>query len=145
MTLETLNKDIRLEHVGFGQYDIIFSGETLEGSDSLGKDLEFAEGLESLEMGIIHAILTGYKELAKNDNPTYTNYGNNAYSQLKANQNDFTEYKIKEYTRISLENIRRIQYIENLEIEAENGIYIITYVVRTITDEILANTITIGG
>lgn len=55
------------------------------------------------------AILTGYNEIGdKYENSTYSKFGNPAYELLKTNKSELVKFKIEEYIKKVLKNIRRV-------------------------------------
>lgn len=106
-TYDSLNKDLKLEYKGFGQYDL-----KIEDGDFVR-----VNGLESLSTGITIAVMMGFGELF--DNPTYQNSGNKAWLLVAANKTPLTIVQIKEYTKSTLEAIRRVRSIDTLTVSED--------------------------
>lgn len=110
--MSTLNRDCELIKLKNGSWDINFDKG----------DMVIVKGKESLHNACIIALLIAYNELK--NNPTYTDKGNKAYSVLKENKTTMTVYKIQEYFKEVLEDIRRIKTVEYLEvIDSEKSHY----------------------
>lgn len=109
LTFDTLNKDLQLEYKGFGKYD-----RKIENSDFVR-----VEGLESLSAGITVAVMTGFGELC--NNPTYATFGNKAWFLVAANKTPLTITEIREYTKNTIENIRRVKSIDTLSVTEDKN------------------------
>lgn len=102
MINEKLNKDIDLNHTGYGFWDV-----------SLDDDgFVFIDDVSSLENGIIITILTRYKELM--ELPTYEDYGCRVHEMIKTRQTKLNEFKIRNYIQESVEAMNRIQSVEEV-------------------------------
>ena len=130
---ETQNKDYQLIHKPNHTWDINY----------LAGDIVETNGLDSLKNAIIFKIMTGYQELYRTGNPTYKDYGNKAWSQIKANRTENTRYKIEQYILEALKEIRRIRTVDELTVTEDtyNEGYIVEYTVTALNDEQVTDTI----
>ena len=96
------NKDINLNDVGYGSWDIQLKD----------KDLDVVVGLDSVENGIIIAILTQYNELKKL--PSYSDFGCRAYNLVKLPTTKLNKAKLKNYIKESVENMNRISSVDRI-------------------------------
>ena len=96
-----LNQDVVLKHTGYGFWDIC-----------LDKDgLVFVDDVRSLENEVIISILTRFNEL---NIPTYEGFGCRAHELIKAKNTKLNKFKIKKYIQESIENMNRIQSVEDV-------------------------------
>lgn len=124
---KTQNKDHQLIHKPNHTWDINY----------LAGDIVETTGLDSLRNAIIFKIMTGYQELYRTGNPTYKDYGNKAWSQIKANRTENTRYKIEQYILEALKEIRRIKTVDELKVIEDKDCdgYILYYTVTALNDE----------
>lgn len=126
MSLTTLNKDIKLVKNQYDTYDYSF----------IKNDLEAVDGLESYRTGIMIAILTGYQELNKTGNPTYTDFGNKSYTTLKRNQSRDVEFELESYITETVGKMRRTKSVNSVTVVSnENNGYNVTVNATSITDD----------
>lgn len=104
-TFDTLNKDLQLEYKGFGKYD----------RKMVGGDFVRVKNLDSLSSGITVAVMTAFGELC--NNPTYANFGNRAWELVSANKTLLALTEIREFTKNTLESMRRIKSVDYLTVE----------------------------
>ena len=126
----TLNKDIALFKRYNGQWDLMFDKG----------DLVSATELHSLQTGIIIACLTSWNYLARYGNPTYAEFGNEAYTLLKANKGVNTRYKIEQFFIDCLNRMRRVYLVEDLTVnDVPNNpyMYYVTFSVISINNELV--------
>jgi hypothetical protein len=97
------NNDIQIQPTDNGQYDRKIHL----------KDLESIKGLEVLKNKIIISLMTRKNELKHN--PTYNNFGCTAYKHLKSNNIELSRIAIKEAIKKSLEEIKEVKYVENIQ------------------------------
>ena len=97
------NKDIRIQATENGQYDRKLHLQ----------DLENIKSLDVLKNKIIISLMTRKDELKHN--PTYKGFGCTAYTHLKSNNIELSRIAIKEAIKRSLEQIKEIQYVENVQ------------------------------
>jgi hypothetical protein len=108
---KTLNQDIQLKKQENGKYDL-----SMENDDYLT-----VSGLESLYNACIIACLTGYNEIGSRfNNETYTDFGNHAFELLKENKSQLLIYKLEEYFKKVLSNIRRVRTVNEVIISQED-------------------------
>jgi len=127
-TYITLNKDINLIHLGKGRYD----------RDWSDGDFVPVEGIDSLHNGIRIKIMTIWGELI--NSPTYKQWGNEAWRYLKANNISINRMAIKEYFKQALNEMRRIESVDDIKVEQDTidpNTLIVTYVVTSISDQLL--------
>lgn len=130
---KTLNEDVELIPVDKGEfYDINF-----ENGDYVN-----VTGKDSLRNAIIIAILTRFTEL--NKIPLYQNFGCRVHELIKDNKSDMVEYEMKLFIQETLENMRRIQEVNELELtnSSKEG-YKVYFKVTSINDEIVSGSVTI--
>jgi len=133
MTLTTLNKDIQLVTDNHGKYDFQF----------VKNDLKVADGLESYRNAVIIAILTGYQELNKTNNPTYADFGDKAYQTIKRNKSKDVIFELESYITEVVTNMRRTNSVEEVQItDSEEGYNILVKAI-SITDEQVVVTTTL--
>lgn len=131
----TLNRDCELIKLKNGLWDINFDKG----------DHVIVKGEKSLFNACIIALLTAYNELK--NNPTYYEKFNKAYWVLKENKTDMTMYKIHEYFKEVLEDIRRIKSIDRLEVtdsETNNYAYDVFFRITSHNDETVQGSVAIG-
>lgn len=104
MKNELLNKDIDLNHAGYGFWDV-----------SLDKDgFKLVDDVASLENGFIISILTRFKELQ--ELPTYKDYGCRVHEMIKTRKTKLNEFKIKNYIQDSIEAMNRVASVEDVQL-----------------------------
>lgn len=134
-TLNTLHKDLKLENkVGF-IYDRMWAYG----------DWVVVNELESANAGILVKMMTVFNEMYGNE--TYGNFGNKTWFVLKDLETELTRTQIKEYTKIALQEMRRIKEIISLNVVPRPGdsyVVDVNWVVRTITDDDIVGGMTIG-
>jgi hypothetical protein len=133
-TFGVLDKDIKYEHLGHGFYDRkVESG-----------DFKNVEGLESLSTACLLTIMTAFQEMSKN--PTYKNFGCNAWSKIKKNRTRLTLMEIKNDVEKALESISRVKTVNNVEVlELQSKELKVNYSVTGINDQILTGGVYLGG
>ena len=94
--------DVVLKHTGYGFWDICLDEE----------GFVFVDDVRALENGVIISILTRFNEL---NIPTYHDYGCRAHELIKAKNSKLNRFKIKKYIQESIENMDRIQSVEEIE------------------------------
>ena len=102
----TLNKDINLVEKDCGYWDYEME---------LG-DLKIVENKESLRNGLIIACLTSWNYLNRKGNPTYKEFGNKSYRELKKKKSSMVEYTIKQYFLEVLNRMRRSHRVVDLQV-----------------------------
>lgn len=131
--MKTLNKDMKLIQKPNLKYDI----------DFIKEDLHTVTDTESVHNAIILSVLTGYQELKRTNNPTYSNFGDRAYECLKRNKNKNTKYLIIKYLETCILRIRRIKQINEINLAEYNEGYKVHYSITTITDNTLTGDVTL--
>lgn len=131
--MKTLNKDMKLIQKPNLKYDI----------DFIKEDLHTVTDIESVHNAIILSVLTGYQELKKTNNPTYSDFGDKAYECLKMNKNKNTKYLLQKYLETCILNIRRIKQINKMTLKESNEGYKVHYNITTITDEQITGDVTL--
>lgn len=125
---KTLNEDIKLVPDEYGVYDILFEDTPYD------TDLVNVTGGESLVNGCIIAIMTRYKELESNK--TYNDFGCRVHELIKANRNSLTKYKVELFITDTLERIRRIKSVDEVNVmESNTHNYSVYFIVTTYDDE----------
>lgn len=104
MINEKLNRDIDLNHAGYGFWDVCLDDD----------GFIFIDDVASLENGIIISILTRFRELQ--ELPTYEDYGCRVHEMVKTRQTKLNEFKIKNYIQESVEAMNRIASVEDVEL-----------------------------
>lgn len=125
---KTLNEDIKLVSDEYGVYDIEFHETPVD------NDFVNVTGYDSLVNGCIIAIMTRYKELQSN--PTYEDFGCRVHELIKANRNSLTKYKIELFITDTLEKIRRIKTVEEVNVmESDTHDYFVYFIITSYDDE----------
>lgn len=127
-TYIVLNKDINLKYMGYGMYD----------RELVNNDFNLVENVDSLHNGIRIKLMMIWGEM--NNNPTYKSCGNRAYGKLKANNIELTRVAINEYFKIALNEMKRILSVDDIKVNREqndSNRLVVTYIVTTITDQVL--------
>ena len=125
---KTLNEDIKLVSDEYGVYDICFE-ETVNDNDFVN-----LTGPESLLNGCIIAIMTRYQEL--NTNKTYNDFGCRVHELIKSNRNNLTQYKVELFITDTLEKIRRIKSVDEVNVmESDTHNYFVYFIITTHDDE----------
>ena len=127
---KTLNEDVQLKPDNFNRWDL-----PMENGDYVN-----LTGNQSLHNAICIAIMTRYGELK--DNPLYDEFGCHLHELIKANKSPMVEYEIELFTVEVLENMRRIQEVNWIEItDSQDHNYTITFNVTSINDEIVEGSV----
>ena len=126
----TLNKDIGLieRDCGYWDYDFQYG------------DIVHTKNKESLRTGLIIACLTSWNYLNRQENPTYAEFGNKAYWELKKKKSNMVEYTIKQYFLEVLNRIRRVNRVIDLQVldtKNDPNAYDVVFIVEAINDEIV--------
>lgn len=99
-------------------------------------------GKDSLYNAIVIAIMTRFKELA--DIPLYEDFGCRVHELLKALKSDMVLYDVELYITEVLENMRRIQEINELIVtDSDAHTYHVYFNVTSINDEIVTGEVDI--
>ena len=133
----TLNKDIALFKRQNGAWDLLFDKG----------DLVSATELHSLQIGIIIACLTSWNYLARYGNPTYVEFGNEAYALLKKNKGINTRYKIEQFFKDCLNRMRRVYRVEYISVnEVYNNPYMyhVFFSVTSISNQLVDGEFIVG-
>jgi hypothetical protein len=128
-TYKTLGKDINLKHLGLGRYD----------REIVNGDFVTVENVEALHNGIRIKLMTIWGEMQTS--PLYNQFGNRAWGYLKANNTAVTRTAIKEHFRTALQEMRRILSVDDIQISEDQfdpNKLNVTYMVTTITDQVLS-------
>lgn len=130
---KTLNMDVGLQVTGekSQHYDILVSDD----------DFVNVTGKESLRNAIVIAIMTRFEELE--DIPLYEGFGCRAHELVKARKTEMIRYKIELFITSVLENMRRIESVDSVELVDVDDKYKIKYQVTSISDEIVAGSVII--
>ena len=120
---KTLNEDVHLVSDEYGKYDL----------DMFNGDYVNIIGVNSLRNACIIAILTRYGELK--DNPTYELFGCRVHELIKDNQTKMTQYKIETFIVETLNKMRRIKTVDDINILKKPGYYDVRFQVTSINDE----------
>lgn len=129
---KTLNEDAELIPVGKGEhYDVNFKNG----------DYVNLTGKNSLSNAIVIAILTRFTELSGIE--IYENFGCRVHELIKANQEEMVEYEIELFIRETLEQMRRIQEINELRLTKIPEGYKVYFNVTSINDEIISGSLKI--
>lgn len=127
---KTLNEDVQLKPDNFNRWDL-----QMENGDYVN-----LTGNQSLHNAICIAIMTRYGELK--DNPLYDEFGCHLHELIKANKSPMVEYEIELFTVEVLENMRRIQEVNWIEVtDSPDHNYTITFNVTSINDEIVEGSV----
>lgn len=102
-TFKVLNKDFRLVMNEHGKYDRV----------QIHDDLEVVEGLESLRVGCIFALLLIPGELRNNH--IYKDEGCMVWSMVKANMTRLNIFKAETYAENTLEGMSRVYEVISIE------------------------------
>lgn len=106
--LSALGYDIEIQsspegHIhDFNHWDLIMENH----------DYTITSGEDTLFNACVIAVLTGYNEIGdRYENETYSEFGDPAYELLKTNKSELVKFKIEEYIKKVLKNIRRVMEI----------------------------------
>lgn len=135
MSFKTLNKDIKLFKTRPGRYDRMIEGQ----------DFKKVDGVDSLRAAVVFQIMLISGELS--NNPTYKGKGNKTWFVLKDNNNALNRFKAKEYTKEALESMRRIDYVDYVDVEVTPGnpnSLTISFGARSIDDTYFTGDVTVG-
>ena len=128
---KTLNEDVKLTSNQYGEYDISMKNG----------DYENITGLKSLENACKIAILTRFDEIKTE---TYSEFGCHAHQIIKDNQTPLSSYKLELYTTEVLENMRRVESVDSVNITDNNDSnYNIDFTITSINDEKISGSVTI--
>ena len=123
--MKTLNEDVQLTSNEYGEWDI-----RVENGDYVN-----VTGMHSLLNACIIAIMTLYNELSTN--PTYNGFGCRVHELVKDNTTTMTEYKMETFIRETLEQMRRVHLINNVNVEkTESNKFKVYFTITSINDEI---------
>lgn len=113
-----IENDFRLKLTKNNHYDIEM------------KDYDFVNvtDLEAVRNGVITSILTHYNELS-DYLPNYEDFGSHLQELIKDNKTRLTPLIIKEYIRESLDSMKNIITIENIDIEDQTYDYKVKLVI----------------
>lgn len=132
--LKTLNEDVQLQPVSptAHHWDI-----QMENGDYVN-----VTGIESLRNAICIAIMTRLNEL--DFIPLYDGFGCRVHELVKANKSEMVRYKVEIFIVEVLENMRRIQEVNSVEVtDSDSQSYDITFNVTSVSDEIVTGSVTI--
>lgn len=129
---KTLNEDVELKPNQWNQWDI-----TMENGD-----YKNITGKDSLRNAICITIMTRYQELQ--DNPMYSDFGCRIHELIKANKTAMTLYEMELFVVDVLENMRRVQEVNWVEIQEEEvSKYQISFSVYCLRDDIIEGEVVI--
>lgn len=129
---KTLNEDVRLKSDEYvGKWDL----------DMCNGDYVNVTGKKSLSNAIVIAIMTRFNEL--HDIPLYENFGCRIHDLIKDNQSEMVEYEMGLFITDVLENMRRIQEINELEVTPNSEGYKIYFKVTDINDELVSGSVVV--
>ena len=127
---KTLNEDIKLEPDDYNRWDMQFENG----------DIINLTGHESLKNAICIAIMTRYQELKHNT--LYTEFGCRIHELIKANKSNMVLYKIELFITDVLEQMRRVQKVNWINIEDDyEYTYRVYFSVTSINDEIVEGSV----
>lgn len=133
----TLNHDINLIERENGYWDYEFQyGDIVQSKNN-----------QSLRNGLIIACLTSWNYLNRQGNPTYSEFGNKAYWELKKKKSTMVEYTIKQYFIEVLNRIRRVNRIIDIRVldhSTDPNAYNVAFTVEAINNEIINASFNIG-
>ena len=126
---KTLNEDIELKPDEFNEWDMVFENG----------DIHNLTGHDSLKNAICIEIMTRYKELKHNQ--LYTDFGCRVHELIKANKSQMVEYKLGLFIEETLNDMRRIQRVNWINITNNPGQnfykYQVDFNVTSINDRIV--------
>lgn len=129
---KTLNEDVQLKPDEYNRWDLQFEN----------KDYVNVTGKDSLHNAICIAIMTRYEELQ--NTPLYAGFGCRIHELIKANKSSMVSYKIELFVTEVLENMRRVQEINFVEVtDDENAKYKVTFSVTSINDDLVEGSVSI--
>ncbi|MDO5818713.1 MAG: DUF2634 domain-containing protein [Methanobrevibacter sp.] len=127
---KTLNEDVQLKPDEHNRWDLQMEN----------RDYVNVTGNQSLHNAICIAIMTRYGELK--ENPLYDEFGCHLHELIKANKSSMVEYEIELFVAEVLENMRRIQEVNWIEVtDSEDSKYKITFNVTSISDEMVEGSV----
>lgn len=129
---KTLNEDAELSHKNKSEYYDV----KIENGDYVN-----VTGKKSLSNAIVIAIMTRFNEL--HDIPLYENFGCRIHDLIKDNQSEMVEYEMGLFITDVLENMRRIQEINELEVTPNSEGYKIYFKVTDINDEMVSGSVVV--
>ncbi len=99
-----------------------------------------SEGKQSLRNALIIACLTSWNYMNRQGNPTYSEFGNKAYRELKKKKSAMVEYTIKQYFLEVLNRMRRVHRVVDLQVvnhPTDPNAYNVLFTVEATNDEIV--------
>lgn len=129
---KTLNEDVQLISNNYGKYDLNFQNE----------DYVNVTGKNSLFNAIVIAIMTRFDELK--DIPHYEGFGCRVHELIKSLKSDMVEYEMEVFIMDVLENMRRINEVNELTItDCGEQKYKVYFNVTSINDEMVSGEVDI--
>lgn len=129
---KTLNEDVQLISNRYGKYDLNFQNG----------DYVNVTGKNSLFNAIVIAIMTRFDELG--DIPHYEGFGCKVHELIKARKSEMVEYEMEVSLTEVLENMRRINEVNELIItDCGNQKYKVYFNVTSINDEMVSGEVEI--
>ncbi|MBO6275792.1 MAG: hypothetical protein J6M91_09735 [Methanobrevibacter sp.] len=129
---KTLNEDVKLIPNRYGKYDLAMENE----------DYVNVTGNDSLYNAIVIAIMTRFNELG--DISVYEDFGCRVHEVIKSLKSDSVLYDVELYITEVLENMRRIQEINELIVtDSDVNNYHVYFNVTSINDEIVTGEVDI--
>ena len=130
--LRTLNEDAQLTSNEYGEWDL-----KMQDGDYVN-----VTGLESLGNACVIAIMTRYTELSSN--PLYEEFGCRVHELVKDNMNTMTTYKMEMFITETLQNMRRVKTINNIQVKkTEANKFQVYFNITSINDEIVSGGLTL--
>lgn len=130
--LRTLNEDAQLTSNEYGEWDL-----KMQDGDYVN-----VTGLESLGNACVIAIMTRYAELSSN--PLYEEFGCRVHELVKDNMNTMTTYKMEMFITETLQNMRRVKTINNIQVKkTEANKFQVYFNITSINDEIVSGGLTL--
>lgn len=130
---KTLNEDVEIKPISptAQHWDI-----QMENGDYVN-----VAGLESLKNAIIIAIMTRFNEIS--DIPLYDKFGCRIHDLVKSTFTEMVGYEMEVFIKETLEKIRRIKEVHNVEIIETGEFYKISFGVTAINEEIVTGSVII--
>lgn len=127
---KTLNEDVKISPGNNQHWDI----QMVDG------DYVNVTGKNSLFNAIVIALMTRFKELS--DIPLYEDFGCRIHELIKANKSEMVYYQIELFVEEVLENMRRIQEVNEIRV-TDSGPYTyeVYFNVTSIDDEIIQGSV----
>lgn len=130
--LRTLNEDAQLTSNEYGEWDL-----KMQDGDYVN-----VTGLESLGNACVIAIMTRYAELSSN--PLYEEFGCRVHELVKDNMNTMTTYKMEMFITETLQNMRRVETINTINVtKTEANKFQVYFNITSINDEIVSGGLTL--